>query len=38
MQSIIQGASFVNISNIPPKELKTEEKHDENIPGHGESV
>ena len=38
MQSIIQGASFVNISNIPPKEFKTEEKHDENIPGHGESV
>jgi len=42
MQSIIQGASFVNISNIPPKELKTEEKHEEKqneiIPGYGENV
>jgi hypothetical protein len=38
LQGIIQGASFVNISNIPPKELKTDQKIEENIPGHGESV
>jgi hypothetical protein len=38
MQSIIQGASLVNISNVPPKELKIEQKNEENIPGHGESV
>jgi hypothetical protein len=38
MQSIVQGASLVNISNVPPKELKIEQKNEENIPGHGESV
>jgi hypothetical protein len=37
MQSI-QGASFVNISNIASKEFKTQEKHDANINGYGENV